>query len=184
MTAATRTKRPEIGTALLLALGLCLLGIILGCLGAYTWPAGLFNPWHPLPALSEPVSQMAGVTVDSVTVQTGNGSLLLFDLKAPEQGWVPVETARDQTDENCEPFAKKAPAIDDVLERRLACLNLADAGSTTLFVLRGDGLIWYWTQFDSAYMALATLVVVPLCGGVLGLLAGLVLFLILRYRKG
>jgi hypothetical protein len=184
MTTATRTKRPEIGTALLLTIGLCLLGIVLGCLGAYTWPAGLFNPWHALPALNEPVSQMAGVTVDAVTVQTAGGSLLLYELNAPELGWVPVETARNQTDENCEPFAKKAPAIDDVRERRLACQNLADAGSTTLFVLRGDGLIWYWTQFDSAYMALATLVVVPLCGGIMGLAAGLVLFFILRYRTG
>jgi hypothetical protein len=119
-----------------------------------------------------------------VTVQTAGGSLLLYELNAPELGWVPVETARNQTDENCEPFAKKAPAIDDVRERRLACQNLADAGSTTLFVLRGDGLIWYWTQFDSAYMALATLVVVPLCGGIMGLAAGLVLFFILRYRTG
>jgi hypothetical protein len=180
---STRQKKPAWGTAILLMLGGGLVGVVLGCLGVTAWPAGLFNPFRDLPAAPAPIREMAGVTVDTVDARTSDGRLLRFDLRASDRGWQPADSVSSESDSGCEPFADKAPRVDGVRERRVACQNFADAGVTTIFVLRENGRVAYWTRFDSAYMTLAALIFVPLGAGLVGSLVGLVIFLILRWRR-
>lgn len=179
----SKPKRPGVVTAILLMLGLALLGIVLGCLGVYAWPAGLFNRWRNLPEFPARVGQIAGATVETVDVASADGQLFRFDLRAKENGWQAVDSPLSETDAGCEPFAAKAPRFAQGEQRKVACQNYADAGTTTIFVLLSSGRIAYWTRFDSAYGTLAALIFVPLGGSLLGALLGLIIFLNLRRRR-
>lgn len=182
-TSSQISPRPGWARALLLALAGGLLGLVLGCLwvtviGPRVWR----TPFRALPETPAAVQAIAGVTVDSVDVRLADGRLLRYHLRETALGWQPVDSPRSESDGDCERFTTRAPSPGPVVERHVACRDLSDAGATAIFVLREDGRVSYWYHFDSAYMALAALVFIPLLAGLAGVIVGLVLFFRQRRR--
>lgn len=157
-------------------------GALLGVALFLLWSRSLFNPWHALPEPPEPPVRLAGATVDTVTVESASGVLYAYNLNSPGDGWTRPDAARSESDEPCQHYAEKAPPLNRVIERRWACEDLSDAGVTTVYALRQDQRVWYWTRFDSGLGSLAVMLGLPVCGGVLGLFAGLALY-VLRWRR-
>lgn len=184
MESLPETRRPAWGRVLLLMLAGGLLGLVLGCLwvtviGPRVWR----TPFRALPAAPGAVQHIAGATVDSVDVTLADGRLLRYHLRETAFGWQPADSPRSESDGGCEPFAARAPRIAGVVERQVACRDLSDAGATAIFVLRDDGRVYYWYHFDSAYLALAALIFIPLMAGLAGVIAGLALFYLQRRRS-
>lgn len=159
-----------------------LLGLAAGLIAcglAYGFSQKWFVAWRTLPLTEPPVTAIRGATVETVDVEAGD-RLLRFDINDPELGWQTVETPRSESDEGCERFLRtRAPS--NAVEQRLVCRDYADGGITTLYILRMDGRIGYWSAGDSAYEVLL-LFICPAVAAPVGMGVGLAVGLI-RNRK-
>lgn len=159
-----------------------LVGGLFSCLLGYGLAQKWTVPWHTLPETEGPVRGIRGVTVDSVDVETTNGGLLRFQTDQPEQGWQKVDAPLNESDEDCKLLPSIQPPAD-ALEQRLACANYADGGVTTMFVLRRDRRVAYWSASDSAYEGLFFLIICPVVGVPAGMVLGAVLGFVLGVFK-
>jgi Na+-translocating ferredoxin:NAD+ oxidoreductase RnfD subunit len=70
--------------------------------------------------------------------------------------------------------------LPGVINRAAACVNYAEAGETVVYAVRENGQVLYFDDSSSAYTALLLMVACPAGGGLLGLVAGILLLLVKR----
>jgi hypothetical protein len=153
-------------------------GYVLFDVSEYRLPGG---EWHPVSLGQEKATRILGIDSESysaVYVQTNQGTVYSCDSTGCKPAPVPqVSSTRFDKPRYTPP--QPPGDVNDSLGVSYTGLCSGQAN----FVILSDGSVWTWNKVGCCEIGCVVVLVYPLCGLVLGLMAGILVLVVWRRRR-